>query len=106
MSSASRGRCKSMHPICVRSLKKRGARHGFSRRSLSRRRRPNEAMERLEQRSGPYPPDDGPVPGCPTRLPEPSRHGDARPAAVRASPPEGPGAAPKVRKGTSTLHLY
>ena len=68
----------------------------------------NEAMERLEQRSGPAPPDHGGMarfqaaqPGCP----EPSRTGDARPRAVGASPPEGPGAAPKVRKGTSTHPL-
>ena len=104
MSSASRFRCNSMHRFGSRSLKQ-ALNTGFLGRSLSRRRRPSEAMERLEQRSGPAPPDHGPVPGCPTRLPEPSRHGDARPGAVRASPRRPARAAPKVRKGTSTPHL-
>ena len=74
MSSASRFRCNSMHRFGSRSLKQ-ALDTGFLGRSLSRRRRPSEAMERLEQRSGPAPPDHGPVPGCPVRLPEPSRKG-------------------------------
>ena len=78
---------------------------GFIGRSRSRRRRPSEAMERLNQRSGPAPPEDGPFPGCPARLPRAMKKRDARPGPVRASPRRPARAVPKVRKGTSTRHL-
>ena len=105
MSSASRGRCKSMHRFGVSRLKNAERLAGFLADSSSRRGRLEEAVERLKHHNSPAQPDHGPVQAAQPGCPEPSRHGDARPGAVRASPPEGPCAAPRARKGTSTLDL-
>ena len=96
MSSASRRRDNST-PIWRAAFKNAAHRSGFSRDSSSRRGRLEEAMERLKQRSGPAPPEDGPFPGCPARLPramkETGRSAASRPREPTAAPRRGEGSA-------------
>ena len=99
MSSASRDRCKSMHRFGVSRLKNAERLAGFLADSSSRRRRPNEAMKRLKQRSGPAPPEDGPIPGCPARLPRAMKETGRSSASRPREPSRGPGRGAKSSQG-------
>ena len=92
MSSASRRRDNST-PIWRAAFKNAAHRSGFSRDSSSRRGRLEEAMERLKQRSGPAPADDGPTSSLSLRLPramkETGRSPTSRPREPSAPGPRG-----------------
>ena len=88
MSSASRRRDNST-PIWRAAFKNAAHRSGFSRESPSRHRRPSEAMERLKQRSGPAPADDGPTSSLSLRLPRAMKE-TGRPSASRPREPSTP----------------
>ena len=95
MSSASRRRDNST-PIWRAAFKNAAHRSGFSRESPSRHRRPSEAMERLKQRSGPAPADDGPTSSLSLRLPRAMKE-TGRSSASRPREPSAPG--PRGAKG-------
>ena len=90
MSSASRRRCNSKAPILafgVRSLK---AEDGFSRAVAQ----PSQAAQRghgaPQEAPRPRSTEDGPCPGCPTRLPEPSRKRGGSPRSRGREPSAAP----------------
>ena len=86
-------------PIWRARLKNAAHRSGFSRDSSSRRGRLEEAMERLKQRSGPAPPEDGPFPGCPARLPRAMKETGRSAASRPREPSRGPGRGAKGPQG-------